>query len=256
MSDKRNVLVHSLVLPTEISLLEEVNLPRGLAQSLVGRTVSVEVLPEEQPATRRVDPDDAPLLIDPQGNYWNDYRPFRVLYTDEKERVWRFRKTWLPGLLPQPENLVSLEPSLSKSHVFHEALSLPTEWDLWEINIPWKTAHRAGMRQVEVEVHASADHPPEVFWRDPSGSVWRIPNEWRKRRIQLPQSDILILQGIPNSIARAYGGHVITVNYHPGSLCCLPDRYRFRDSSCNRWPVRILDCTVMGFGDAQAPATL
>jgi hypothetical protein len=256
LSDKRNALVHSLALPTEISLLEEANLPRGLAQSLVGRTVSVEVLPEEQPVTRRVDPDDVPLLIDPQGNYWNDYRPFRVFYTDEKERVWRFRKTWLPGLLPEPENLVSLEPSLSKSHFFHEALSLPTEWDLWEINIPWETAHRAGMRQVEVEVNAPAGHPPKVFWYDPSNSVWRIPHNWRRRLIRLPKRDMLISQEIPTEVAEEYAEKIVSVNYHPGSLCCLPDRYRFRDSFCNRWPARIRDCTVIEFGDAQAPSTL
>jgi len=237
---------NGLRLPKETFRLEEVNLPKELAQSLAGQSVSVDVLREEQPATRRVDPDDVPLLIDPQGNYWNDYRPLRVLYTDEQGRVWRFRKTWLPPLLPQPENLMSLESPFSESHVFREALSLPTEWDLWEINIPWETAHKARMRQVEVEVHVATDHPPKVFWHDPSGSVWRIPNDWRKRRIRLPECGTLILQGIPNSIARAYGGQVVTVNYHTGSLCCLPDRYRFRDDQGNRWPVQIADCLVVG----------
>jgi hypothetical protein len=246
VSDEQNGLTHQLALPKEIGLLEEVNLPRGLAENLAGQTVSVEVLPEEQPATRTVDPNDVPLLIDPQGNYWNDYRPFRVLYTDDQGRVWRFRKIWFPGLLPQPENLLSLESSLSETQVFSEALSLPTEWDLWEINIPWETAHRAHLRHVEVEVRTSTDHAPEVFWHDPSGSVWRIPNDWRQRRVQLPECDILICQGVPNSIARAYGGQVVIVNYHPGSLCCLSNQYRFRDDQGKRWAVQIADCLILG----------
>jgi len=246
-----NGLVHHLRLPKETFRLEEINLPKELAESLVGQHVCVDVLREEKPATRRVAADEVPLLIDAQGNYWNDYRPFRVLHTDEQGRVWRFRKIWFPGLLPQQENLVRLESSLSESHVFREALSLPTEWDLWEINIPWETAHMAGMRQVEVEVHPSADHPPKVFWHDPSGSVWRIPNDWRKRLIELPESDILVRQGIPNSIARAYGGQVVTVNYHPGSLCCLQNQYRFRDDDGKRWPVQIADCSVLGYGERQ-----
>lgn len=244
-------LVHHIRLPEESAYLEEANLPIELVRKLTGRVVTVDVLREEQPRRRRVEPDDVPLWIDPEGNYWNDYRPLRVLYTDDQRRVWRFRKTWLPGLQPQPENYVSLENSPCKRHVFREALNLPTEWDLWGINIPWETAHAANMQQVEVEVEVqtSTDHLPKSFWHDASGSAWRIPNDWRKRRIRLPESDLLILQGVPASIARAYGGQVVTVNYHPGSLCCLPDEYRFRDDNGKRWPVRIADCSVLGYGD-------
>ena len=73
-----------LRLPDEAFRLEEANLPAELALSLAGRMLMVEVLPEEPPASRQVEPDDFPLLIDPDGNYWNDYRPVRVLYRDSK----------------------------------------------------------------------------------------------------------------------------------------------------------------------------
>ena len=246
----RNGLVHRIDAPKEAFQLEEGNLPTELVKSLAGRCcICVDMLREEQPRTRKVEPDDFPLLIDPQGNYWNDYRPFRVLYTDDQHKVWRFRKIWLPGLRPPTENHVRWEGSQVKTGGFCEALNLPTEWDLGEINIPWETSHPANKGQVEVEVHTSTDHPPKVFWRDPSGSVWRIPNDWRKRRIRLPESDILISQGLPISVARAYGGQVVSVNYHPGSICCLPDQYRFRDDRGRRWPVRIEDCFVLGFGN-------
>jgi hypothetical protein len=246
LTNSQNALVHSLALPNEINYLEEVNIPRAVAESLLGRTVSVEVLPEEQPATREVSPDDVPLLIDPQGNYWNDYRPIRVLYTDEQGRVWRLRKNWLPGLHPPIENFMNSENPAPDKRSSIEILHLPTEWDLWEINIPWETTHRFGKRQVEVEVHRTANRASTVFWADPSGSLWRIPNDWRKRRIRLPESRTLSMYGIPGSVADAYGGRIVSVNYHPGSLCCLPNQYRFRDASGNAWPVKIADCLVLG----------
>jgi protein-tyrosine phosphatase len=46
--------------------------------------------------TRRVEHDDTPLLIDPEGDCWNDYPPVRVLYADGQGRVWRFPRRWLP----------------------------------------------------------------------------------------------------------------------------------------------------------------
>jgi CheY-like chemotaxis protein len=244
-----NALVHLLRLPEEVSQLEAINLPTELARNLAGRSVSVDVLREEQPGTRKVEPDDIPLWIDEQGNHWNDYRPFRVLYTDDQNQVWRFRKIWLSGMKPPTENYTEDKNSSLKKAVFGEALSLPTEWDLSEINIPWEAANKANLRPVEVEVHTSPDHRPKVFWRDSSGSLWRIPNDWRNRRIRLPESEVLMHQGLPVSVARAYGEKAVNVNYHPGSTCCLPDRYRFRDERGRQWPVRIEDCVVLGFGN-------
>ena len=241
--------IQLLSLPNEEFQLEEVNLPAELVRKVTGGSVFVDVRKEEQPRTKRVERDDVPLLIDPEGNYWNDYRPFRVLYSDDQSRVWRFRKIWLPGLQPPTENYVNCEQSPLKRAVSHEPLNLPTDWDLWEINIPWDTAHRAEGQQVEVEVHTSTAHPPKVFWRDYSGSLWRIPNDWRKRRILLPETDILVLQGVPTPVARTFGGQIVSVNYHPGSRCCLPDCYRFRDELGRCWPVHIEDCVVLSMGE-------
>ena len=88
---------HDVTLPKSVSLLEEANLPTILAESIVGRSVPVEVLPEESPATRRVEPDEVPLLIDPDGKYWNDFRPVRVHFTDETGHAWRLPRRRLVG---------------------------------------------------------------------------------------------------------------------------------------------------------------
>jgi hypothetical protein len=40
------------------------------------------------------------------------------------------------------------------------------------------------------------------------------------------------------------------VNCHPGSRCCLPEQYRFRDDEGSRLPVLIRDCVLLGYGDA------
>jgi hypothetical protein len=65
----------------------------------------------------------------------------------------------------------------------------------------------------------------------------------------LPSREVLASQGIPEDVAGDYAGMIVSVNYHPGSLCCLRDQYRFRDSDGNRWPVRISDCKLIGYGD-------
>ncbi len=236
-------------LPEELFRLEEINLPTELAQYLSGRTARVEALPEELPATRRVEPDDFPLLIDPQGNYWNDYRPVRVFYTDIEGRVWRLPRRWLAESKANSEPRIDCSYSVSQEIVFVETLNLPTEWDLWEINIPWEEAHRAGGCPSQVEVRIGPGEEVKVFWRDSIGAIWRIAHDWRRRRIKLPSTDVLISQEIPRDVAEEYSEKIVSVNYHPGLLCCLPDRYRFRDAEGNRWPVRIRDCVALGYGD-------
>jgi len=230
--------------------LEERNLPASLAQELAGRTLSVRVLAEEAALTRQVGPDDYPLLIDPQGNYWNDWRPLRVLFTDSGDREWHLPRGWLSQSLVSSEAPIEAYCAVSQETVFIETMNLPSQWDLWEINMPWEVvaeAHRT--HPAMVEVRFSPGEPATVSWRDRNRRVWRIPHDWRKRRVKLPQFDVLVSQGIPNDVAEECAGKIVSVNYHPGTLCCLPDQYRFRDSAGQRWPVSIRHCVLVGLGE-------
>ena len=240
----------SFFAPEERCLLEEANLPGSLIDRIGGQYIPVETHPEEAAATRRVEPNDFPLLIDPKGNYWNDYRPIRVLYTDGQGQVWRFPRRWLPMLQPVTEPCLESIETVWQEASFSETLNLPTEWDLWEVNIPWSECRKAVRKAAEVEVRIRPGKPATVSWRDSAGNLWRIPHDWRRRFVKLPERDVLVSQQIPAEVAERYAEKIVGVNYHPGSLCCLPDRYRFRDSSGNRWPVRILDCSVVGYGGA------
>jgi len=243
----------SFFVPEDKRLLEEANLPGNLIDRIGGQYTSVETQPEEAPVTRRVQPDDCPLLIDAEGNYWNDYRPVRVFYTDEQSHVWRFPRRWLPMFQPITEPCLESFETVWQGAAFNETLNLPTEWDLWEINIPWKDGHKAGGKAVQVEISIRPGEPAIVSWRDPSGKLWRLPHDWRRRLIKLPKYDVLVSQKIPAEVAEKFAETIVSVNYHPGSLCCLRDCYRFRDSLGNRWPVRIFDCFVVGYGDSSVP---
>src|SRR6266576_926098 len=136
----------SFLVPDQKSLLEEANLPVGLVDRIAGTCVLVATYPEDQPATRRVEPDDFPLLIYPNGDYWNDYRPLRVLYTDEHGQVWRFPRRWLPTLQPISEpSLNQMEP-VGKEVPLNEPLNRPWEWALSEINILGPGSHKAARK--------------------------------------------------------------------------------------------------------------
>jgi hypothetical protein len=236
-------------LPDDPFLLEEVNLPDEMTRTLAGKTVTVQVFPEEEPGTRRVEPDDYPLLIDPEGNFWNDYRPLRALYTGEDGRVWRLPRRWVPGQPASVEPAVAPGSTVSQEIAFTESFQLPTVWDLIDINIPAERV--SGIPGVnEVEVRISPPDSIRVFWRDSKGTVWRLPHDWRRRRIQLPAEEVLAAQGIPAEIAAECAHRILSVNYHPGSLCCLREHYRFRDGDGHKWPVRIEDCLVLGYGSA------
>ena len=52
------------------------------------------------------------------------------------------------------------------------------------------------------------------------------------------------------AVARGYAGEEVSVNYHPGSRCWLPDAYRFRDCFDRRWAVNMSDCVLLGYGAA------
>jgi len=96
---------------------------------LAGKTVIVAVLPEEQPATYYVAKDDFPLLIDPQGHYWNDYRPVRPMYTAREGRVWRFPRRWLysqASLAPNREPDINSSYQYQREVEFGEMLCLPS----------------------------------------------------------------------------------------------------------------------------------
>jgi len=110
-------------------------------------------------------------------------------------------------------------------------------------------SRRARGRIMVIKVHAVPEGPVKVYWKDSSGKSWRIPANWRRRRVRLPSYEVLVSQGIPPEVARSYAGRAVSVNYHPGSLCCLPEQYRFRDETGNRWPVFIRDCLLLGYGD-------
>ena len=88
----------------------------------------------------------------------------------------------------------------------------------------------------------------KVLWRDASGKAWRIPHDWRRRRIRLPAYDVLLENDVPPDVAEEFAGKAVSVNYPPGSLCCLPDGYRFRDGHGGRWPIRAIDCLLLGYG--------
>ena len=214
----------------------------------------MSVHPEEAPETRHVEPDDVPLWIDPQGKYWNDYRPVRVFFDDPEGNTWRLPRRWLAGLPSPSETLQEITHSTGEIP-FTEKLHLPTDWDLWEINIPWEIAYRAGGEESIVQVQLSSKEPDKVLWGDSAGQLWRIPHDWRRHIIQLPVADALVAEGVPTEVAESHAGKVVSVNYHPGSLCCMPEHFRFRDEEENRWPVRIQDCVLLGYGDAKIVQT-
>lgn len=244
----------TLQLPKERFRLEEINLPPDLARSLAGKTVTVQILPEEQPGTRRVEfPSEYPMLLDREGRLWNDWLPLRILYTDAEGRTWNFPPRWLPELQTNPEPYLDPTDGAVEEVSLQEVLHLPTNWDLRAINIAPDDAEMAYLRArlATVEVRLSPGQPVKVFWQSLSGRVWRLPHDWRRRIVQLPDFKTLVSQQIPPSVAREYAGEIVSVNYHPGSHCCLPEQYRFRDKNGNPWPVRIRDCRLLGYGNVQ-----
>ena len=57
-----------------------------------------------------------------------------------------------------------------------------------------------------IEVEAHHKEVVRVFWTAPSGTRWRIPHDWRRRRIILPCYDVLREQGIPTDVAAEFSG--------------------------------------------------
>ena len=151
-------------------------------------------------------------------------------------------------LQPITEPFLESIETVWQESTFNETLNLPAESDLWEINIPWADCHKAGGKAITAEIRVRPGEPAIVSWRDPAGKPWRLPHDWRTRRLKLPICDVLASQKIPGEVAEKFAETIVSVNYHPGSLCCRRDCYRFRDSLGNRWPVRIFDCSAVGYG--------
>jgi len=239
----------SIQLPSEGYRLEEINLPSDLAASLAGQTIEARLYPEQKPFTRKVDYTETPALLDRDGVLWNAWRPAMLRFSDDQGRVWNLPRHWQHSCDIEP----SSEIVYQKAKII-ETLHLPSEWDLLSINIDSEEAAQAQGRPVRVGVELTPNMPPKVWMvcnpDTPKGTLWRIPHDWRRRRIRLPDSGVLISQGVPEDVAEEYGGTVVSVNYHAGSLCCLADGYRFRDGSGGRYPVRKSDCIVLGYGSA------
>jgi hypothetical protein len=239
-------------LPTERFRLEEINMPEEMAASLAGRTVTVKVLPEVPSRTLRIDLDHpqavgVSVLVDDDGNAWNDDWPARVIYTDREGREWRLPRHWLSdGVSPVIEASCY---EVTQASRWTEIWVPPTPWDLGDINIQDLPGDDGGLGPPEIEVRVAPGEIPNVFWRGPSGRMWRVPHDWRRRRIKLPDRDLLLRNDFPLYVAEEFGGRIVAVNYHPDSLCCLPDGYRVRDGHGGKWPVKVADCVVVGFGD-------
>jgi hypothetical protein len=234
--------------PDELWRLQEINLPDELVESLVGKTVPVEILPAEQAAIRQVDTRNPPYLIAPDGTLWNCERPMQVSFKDAQGNVWRMPRHWITGDAPVVRQVCY---NVTREHVFSELLVFPTLWDLAEINMPFRVCRmRGGQPHNNFEVTIKPNRPVSVHWRG-YDCRWRIPHIWRRRRIRLPQAEILTAQDVPLEVSAKFGGQIVTVNYHPGTFCCLPTQYRFRDGRDGPWPVRIEDCVIVGYGDTE-----
>jgi len=238
--------------PDEISLLEEINVPNEVAETLLGQIVQVDIVPEEQAATRQVEPDEYPQLISPDGTRWNDYSPMQVSFRDSQGKVWRIPRHWITGDAPVERHICY---NVTSKHVFYESMVFPTSYDLAEINMPPRVCRmRGGQSHDDFEVRISPNHLVSVYWEG-YDCRWRIPHKWRRRRIRLPQTEILTAQDLPPEVSAKFGGQIVTVNYHPGTMCCMQTQYRFRDDQGSKWPVKIEDCVIVGYGDAEEHLT-
>jgi hypothetical protein len=225
---------------------------RIFTAALTGQPVAIEVLPKEPPRTLRIDLDKpqavgVSVLVDDDGTAWNDDWPSRVLYTDPEGREWRLPRHWLSdGFSPVIE---ASRYEVTQASGWTESWVPPTLWDLGDINIQDVPGPDGGLGAPEIEVRVAPGEIPKVFWKGPSGTMWRIPHDWRRRRIKLPGKEGLLRSGLPQDMAEEFDNRIVAVNYHPGSLCCLADGYRVRDGQGGKWPVKAVDCVVVGFGD-------
>ena len=111
----------TITLPSEVTELEEANLPSDLATALSGKEVTVELVWERSRSPLRpAEPWDEELLIDPAGKYWSEYCPLQVFFTEESGKIWRFPRRWVPGRFewlhqsaPIPDSVIMSQPTKS-----------------------------------------------------------------------------------------------------------------------------------------------
>jgi hypothetical protein len=196
------------ILPSERFRLEELNMPDELASALAGQAVDAEALPEVPAETLRLDlerlPDGLPFLVGDDGIAWNGDWPARVLYTDASGRVWRLPRHWLTeGVSPVIE---ASRYEIAHKSSWLESWCPPTWWDLWDVNIEDAPAEDGQWGAAAIEVSVAPGEVPKALWRGPSGKAWRIPHDWRRRRIRLPDCEGLLRNGLPPDIAEEFGG--------------------------------------------------
>jgi len=227
-------------------------MPEEVAPALAGQAVDAEVHPEVPAGTLRLLnlnalPDGLPFLDGDDGIVWNGYWPARVLYTDASGRTWRLPRHWLSGGVSPIIEASRYEATHRSGWL--ETWCPPTWWDLGDVNIDEIPAADGERGAACIEVSVAPGGIPRVPWRGPSGKAWRVPHDWRRRRIRLPDRGGLLRNNWPQDISEELAGRIVAVNCHPGSLCCLGDTYRVRDGRGGKWPVRAADCVVVGFGD-------
>ena len=213
-----------LRLPSAKHMLEEINLPASLAESLAGKPVRVEMLPETRVS------------------------PMRVQFVD-RGRTWFLPRRWVCPVSVEPP--LDCVYAVTREIEFVEQLILPPFQDLLETNFPEGMALYFDRALATGIVRVLPKKPAIVMVRDPVGHTWRIPHDWRRRRILLPKAAVLTAQGVPDDVAEHFGQAIVSVNYHPGSLCCLPAHYRFRDGDAGTFFVR-LPGLMAGMPDLQS----
>ena len=187
------------------------------------------------------------VYIDGHGRAWNDHRAERVLYRDSGDRIWRLPRHWLSdGVSPVIE---ASRCAITQESSWLESWCSPTWWDLWDINIQERPTANSDQGAAGIEVSVAPGEIPKAFWNGPSGKAWRIPHDWRRRRIKLPDCAGLLRNGFRHGRAGSSAAESSpSTTIRAPSAACTTDTV-VDDEWGAKWPVRAADCVVVGFGD-------
>ena len=187
-------------------------------------------------------------LIDPEGKCWSEHYPLQVFFRDDCERFGDCHDTGSAALLIGYSRRLHnrIQTIGSQANTFWRS---PSTCLLFGIclkstslaNWPWQQ-QGSQQKSKSVESRKPCSGHVECSHGDPVCHSAYLA----RRRVQLPERGRLTEGGVPDETAAIYAGRVVSVNYHPGSLCCLLEQYRFRDEQGNRWPVKIQDCFLVG----------